>query len=155
MYHFLKKRLGHSGYGTILFSTMYALMGYVVTQQSNIMWLDGVILLPILMLQVYKLVTEGKWKAYPFWIMLAIVTDFYIAYMLILFSAVYFLVEELCCQKEWQWKNVLLKAGILIGATILGVGISAGIFIPVLYEIFSIGRGGSGGVLESLQNIFK
>lgn len=154
MYHFLKKRLGHSGYGTILFSTMYALMGYVVTQQSNIMWLDGVILLPILMLQVYKLVTEGKWKAYPFWIMLAIVTDFYIAYMLILFSAVYFLVEELCCQKEWQWKNVLLKAGILIGATILGVGISAGIFIPVLYEIFSIGRGGSGGVLESLQNIF-
>ncbi len=27
-------------------------------------------------------------------------------------------------------------------------------FIPVLYEIFSIGRGGSGGVLESLQNIF-
>lgn len=87
MYHFLRKRFGHSGYGTILFSTMYALMGYVVTQQSNIMWLDGVILLPILMLQVYKLVTEGKWKVYPVWIMLAIVTDFYIAYMLILFSS--------------------------------------------------------------------
>ena len=109
MYHFLRKHFGHAGYDTVLFSTMYALMGYVVTQQSNIMWLDGVILLPILMLRVYKLVTEGKWKAYPFWIMLAIVTDFYIAYMMILFSAVYFLVEELYCQKEWQWKNVLLK----------------------------------------------
>ena len=154
MYHFLKNRFSHSGYGTVLFSTMYALMGYVVTQQSNIMWLDGVILLPILMLQVYRMVTEGKWRPYPFWIMLAIVTDFYIAYMIILFSTIYFLVEEVCCYKRWQWKRVIHQAGVLIGSTILGIGTSAVIFLPVLYEIFSIGRGGSGGALESFQKIF-
>lgn len=154
MYHFLRNRFSYSNYGTVLFSTMYALMGYVVTQQSNIMWLDGVILLPVLMLQVYRLVIEGKWRSYPFWIMLAIVTDFYIAYMIILFSAIYFLVEEICCYKHWQWKRVLRQTGILIGSTVLGIGISAGIFLPVLYEIFSIGRGGSGGVQESFQKLF-
>lgn len=39
---------------------MYALMGYVVMYYLNIMWLDGVILLPLVLIGVEKLIKKRK-----------------------------------------------------------------------------------------------
>ena len=154
MYYFLKKRFGTTNYGTVLFAVMYALMGYTVTQQSNIMWMDGVILLPIILLNIYRLVREERCFWYPLWICLAVVTDFYIAYMIILFSMVYYWMEQGMCEHAESWKKMLKKFFYLLGLTLLGVGLSSLIFVPVLYEIFSIGRG-SGGIIESLKLLFQ
>lgn len=41
----------------LLLSVSYGLMGYNLCQASNIMWLDGVIWLPILMLSIWKLLS--------------------------------------------------------------------------------------------------
>ena len=48
----------------ILFSIMYALSAYAITYQNNIMWLDGLFLLPILTYSIERLVKEGKYKLY-------------------------------------------------------------------------------------------
>ena len=44
----------------LLLSVSYGLMGYNLCQASNIMWLDGVIWLPILMLSIWKLLSERR-----------------------------------------------------------------------------------------------
>lgn len=44
----------------LLLSVSYGLMGYNLCQASNIMWLDGVIWLPILMLGIWKLRSERR-----------------------------------------------------------------------------------------------
>lgn len=155
MYHYLSKRFQKDCYGAVLFSVMYALMGYTVTQQSNIMWLDGVILLPVLLLNVYYLIIGKKQIQYPFWIAAAVITDFYIAYMIILFSFVYFLSEWVILKEKWKWKEFFKTASVIIGYTLLGVGFSGVVFFPVLYEIFSIGRGGAGGVADSISALFQ
>lgn len=155
MYHYLSKRFQMACYGTVLFSTMYALMGYTVTQQSNLMWLDGVILMPILLINVYALIKGQRRLQYPLWIAAAVITDFYIAYMVLLFSFVYFLLEWVILKKEWNWKEFLKASSVLIGYMLLGIGLSSVVLLPVLYEIFSIGRGGARGVAASISLLFQ
>ena len=45
---------------TVLFSAMYALCGYAVVMQHNTMWIDNLILLPIIMLGIENLIKYGK-----------------------------------------------------------------------------------------------
>lgn len=44
----------------VLLSVSYALMSYNLKQMTNIMWLDGAVFLPLMMLGVYRLVSEDK-----------------------------------------------------------------------------------------------
>lgn len=155
MYHYLSKRFQRECYSAVLFSTMYALMGYTVTQQSNIMWLDGVIILPVLLVNVYYIVIGKRQVQYPLWVAVAIITDFYIAYMILLFTGVYFLMEWVLTKERRGWKEFLKASFAFAGFTLLGIGISSVVFLPVMYEIFSIGRGGAGGVSESVSALFQ
>ena len=48
----------------VMFSTMYALSSYVVVLQHNVMWMDNVIVFPLLLLAVDELISKGKFKLY-------------------------------------------------------------------------------------------
>lgn len=155
MYHYLNRRFQKECFGAVLFSGMYALMGYTVTQQSNIMWLDGVMLLPVLLLNVYYLAIGRRRLQYPIWVAAAIITDFYIAYMILLFTGIYFFAEWMVIKGSWKWKEMLKTVSVFVGLTFLGLGISSAAFLPVMYEILSIGRGGAGGVAESVSALLR
>lgn len=74
----------------VTFSSLYALMGYVVVYALNIMWLDGVILLPLAVLALHRLWDEGRILPLLLGLFALFVTQFYIAYMVGLFLALYF-----------------------------------------------------------------
>ena len=44
----------------VLFATMYALSAYAITYQNNIMWIDGLFLLPLLTYAIELLIKKGK-----------------------------------------------------------------------------------------------
>lgn len=152
MYYFLSKRFGNNNYMTALFSMMYALMGYNVTQQINVMWLDSVIILPVLLLWVSEQIMGKKRSMLPILITIAVVTNFYTAYMIIAFSILYFFVECILQRKEVKYS--LKKFFLFLMEILLGLGMSSGILLPVLGEIMNVGRGGSGGILETLSLLF-
>lgn len=79
----------------LLLSISYGLMGYNLCQASNIMWLDGVIWLPILMLGIWKLLSEQKTILLYLSVVFAIICNWYTAYMICLFSFFYFTYEAL------------------------------------------------------------
>lgn len=58
LYYRFNNKIG-MGFSTLL-SLGFALAQYNIAQSSNIMWLDGVYLLPLILLGVYKLVKKKK-----------------------------------------------------------------------------------------------
>lgn len=79
----------------LLLSVSYGLMAYNLCQASNIMWLDGVICLPILMLGVWRLVSKKKTLLLYLSVITSIICNWYTAYMICLFSFFYFSYEIL------------------------------------------------------------
>ena len=75
---------------TVIFSAMYALCGYAVVMQHNTMWIDNLILLPIIMLGIERMIKYGRYRMFVLSLMMAIFSNFYIGYMSCIFVAVYF-----------------------------------------------------------------
>jgi len=73
---------------SLTFSIIYALMAYNIVYSQNIMWLDGVILLPLVFLGIDKLIEE---KSALFYITLttSIICNYYIGYMTCIVSFIY------------------------------------------------------------------
>lgn len=75
---------------TVIFSTMYALCAYGVVQQHNTMWIDNMLFLPLILLGIEKMITEGRYKLFVITLSLAVLSNYYIGYMMCIFVAVYF-----------------------------------------------------------------
>ncbi len=74
---------------TVMFSTMYALCAYNVVYQHNTMWIDCVILLPLIALGIEKLIAERKYMLFTVSLALAILSNYYIGYMMCIFVLAY------------------------------------------------------------------
>ncbi len=75
---------------TVIFSVMYALTAYGVVYQHNTMWMDNVILLPLILLGIERMITDGKYKLFVISLSMAVLSSYYIGYMTCIFVAVYF-----------------------------------------------------------------
>ena len=75
---------------TVMFSCMYALSAFAVVMQHNVMWTDNLILLPIVLLGIEKVIKKGSLPLFVISLSLAVLSNFYIGYMMCIFSAVYF-----------------------------------------------------------------
>lgn len=87
----LKKHRGCSDVTTILFSVMYALCGFFVVQTMNPMWLDGIVGLPLVVMGVERVCDKRRFVLYILSLVYVFVANFYIGYMIGIFSALYFL----------------------------------------------------------------
>ena len=75
----------------LLFSLFYALSGFLAAYNWNIMWLDCVVLLPLIVMGLERLVREGKPGLYCVTLGLSILTNYYISIMICIFLVLYFL----------------------------------------------------------------
>ncbi len=90
--YYLRNRFGTTNLGVVLFSCFYALSGFMAAYNWNIMWLDCVVLLPLIVLGLERLVKEGRCKMYCITLALSIFTNYYISIMICIFLVLYFLV---------------------------------------------------------------
>lgn len=113
-------------------SIAYALSGYVVANHFNLMWLDSIILLPLLINTIDQtlntekshliLVTFGLW-----------VTNFYTGIMTLFFGFLYFLSKLFFLEKDIRW-NVTKT---YLGKSILASFLSAFVLLPSFFELIS------------------
>ena len=75
----------------IIFCISYALMAYNVCYFFNYMYFDTVVLFPIVILGLDKLIYERKNRLYIISLTLSIISNFYIGYMVCIFSLLYFI----------------------------------------------------------------
>lgn len=86
----LKKHRGYSEITTLVFSLMFALCGFFVVQTMNPMWLDGIVALPLVVMGVERICDKRKFLLYALSLVYIFVANFYIGYMVGIFSALYF-----------------------------------------------------------------
>ena len=76
--------------GTLLFSCSFALMAYSVVYQQNIMWLDSVMLLPLVAAGIYRIRQNRQPFLYMISLALTLLFNYYIGYMICIFSVLFF-----------------------------------------------------------------
>ena len=74
----------------VAFSLLYSLCAYCIVYQTNTMWIDAVIWLPLLTLGVESLIKYGKYKLFVISLALTIASNYYIGYMCCIFVLIYF-----------------------------------------------------------------
>ncbi|MGN0419559.1 MAG: YfhO family protein [Acetatifactor sp.] len=129
-----------SSYVNIVFASCYSLMSYNIVYSMCLMWLDGVILLPLVLLGVEKLFEGKKGAVYFFSIFGCFYCNFYISYMVGIFTAVYFLT---CVLRYWEKgcvKQMLVKAGRFTLLTLTALGLTLPMVLPALLS-FAKGKG--------------
>lgn len=96
----LKKQRGYSDCTAVTFSVMYALCGFFVVQTMNPMWLDGLLGLPLVVMGIERLCEKRSFALYVLSLLYVFVTNFYIGYMIGIFSALYFVYFTLSNRSE-------------------------------------------------------
>ncbi len=92
-----------NGYRVPAFATAYALSGWMVANQLNLMWLDAVIILPLVILGIERLAEKNRLTTYIPWLTSILVINYYMAYMVCLFLIGYFLWTA--CRHFTTWSN--------------------------------------------------
>lgn len=134
---------------TVLFSTLYAFCAYNLAYMSNIMWMDGVMLLPLLVLGLEWLLTDKKYKLYTVSLALIILSNYYIGFMICIFTVLYMLHYYVSHGKNPKVRYYYLKSTLRVGAySILSAVISAVIILPAYYSL-QFGKTDYGNILHS------
>ncbi len=131
-YYASEKREG-AKFSHLLFSTAYALMAYNVLNQWNLMWLDGVIVLPLLGLGVERIWENKSPLLYIFSLAYALATNFYIGYMLCIASVLFSLARLVLHTGVLRQRCRLL--GRYVFASCAGGLTSAFIWLPAFLSI--------------------
>lgn len=95
-----------------MFSTMYALCAYAMAYQTNTMWMDALMWLPLLTLGIERLVTDGRFKLFTIMLALIIWSNYYIGYMVCIYTLLYF-VCFICAHKTEDINNLKEKKHLL------------------------------------------
>lgn len=152
---FLKKQRGFSDLTVTLFSVMYALSGYFAAHSINPMWLDGVIALPLVLMGVEHICDRKRMLLYSISLLYVFVSNFYIGYMVGIFSAFYFAYYIASGKIKDKNKGSLPKSALLYGASSLAsIFMSCWIVIPV-YKALQMGKLGFGDSVFSPAENFN
>lgn len=131
------KRSAVSGLLAVTLASCYALMSYSLMYYISPMWLDGVMLLPLLALCVDRIVAGQKSKVFIILMALCIISNYYIGFMIAISLVLYFFFR---LAEENAYKSSIILNFItfaLSGA--LSAGLSMFVLIPV-YLDFSRGK---------------
>lgn len=123
----------------LIFSIVYSLMAYNIAYSQNIMWLDGVIMLPLIFLGIEKLI-EKKPLLFYISLTLSIIFNYYIGYMSCIASLLYYTYELYLKEKKLELKKIIY----CIKYILIAVLTSGIVLIP---SIFSLMQGKANGLL--------
>lgn len=124
-------------FGNILFASCYALMSYNVMYSMCIMWLDGIILLPLILLGIEKILEGKRGGLYLASIFALFYCNYYISYMVGIFAALYIVCRVFVIVRKDNRKEcflMLVRFGI---NTLLALGLSMILLFPALKGYFA------------------
>ena len=136
----------------LLLSVGYGLMAYNLQMACNTMWLDGVYMLPLILLGVYKAVAERKVLLLSISVGASILFNWYTGGINCLFACIWFLVEGGLQGFGANWKTWRSAAYHFLLSMFIGVLLSMVLFLPAILQL----RNGVGGGFDwSMLSLHK
>ena len=148
--HMLRRVHGKNNASVAAFGVLYSFCSFFIAYYWNVMWIDGMALLPLVMLGVWYIVRERKFMLYSVTLALALVTNYYMGFMVCIFSVLFFLVtffsghgvaDRLQGPMEGAPKgklkgNRFLRTGFTyVYASLLGGALAAFALLPVFFAL--------------------
>lgn len=121
----------------VLLGICYGLSGYAVVQVMNIMWIDAVIMLPIFILSIERLVDKEQYRLFVFALVYLFITNYYIAYMIGLFGALYFVYYTI--RQENSFRKFIRDFLHFMAYTIMAIFVCSWLLLPTIYSL-SLGK---------------
>ena len=132
-YYFQKFFNGDNKIFALAASLAFSLSGFVVSYNLNLMWLDSLILLPLLLDAIDKL--EDKRRHYFYLTMITFLlwlTNFYTGFMVLFFGLLYFINTLL--NSSFSKKQIILQ---YVTKSFFGTSLAALILLPSFFEILN------------------
>jgi len=144
MAHFLCERRQDSSKWSVVFSLLYVFSAYALVYSFNLMWMDGFLLLPLLLACIERYLRKPRrWKALVVVLSLMFLSGYYIAYMAGIFSFIYLIARRI----EGKWipnssedpsvdihnkfsESTIKSATRYVGCALLAAMISAAVLLP-------------------------
>ncbi|MBQ7564562.1 MAG: YfhO family protein [Lachnospiraceae bacterium] len=151
-FHIFLERVFGFRISALIFSTAYALCGYLMGYFNCTLYFFDVALLPLVMTGLVEILRSGKVSLLYIWTLaLAVFSSYYIGYMICLFSVLFFLYCYFSMYKTIPEVRKHLRAAMIYAASsVLAVGISA---VSLFCAMFSLrGQKNSGLSLSGRLN---
>lgn len=113
-------------------SLAYALSNYVIGYNWNIMWLDCIMIFPLIILGFKKLMSDGNPKLYVLSLFYCLYCNYYIGFIVCVFLVLWFLVYEHRNIKEFFVHGIRFALYSLVSG-----GLASFLLIPAYYGIMS------------------
>lgn len=133
-------KINKNNYINLLLSISYALIAYNFVYYSNLMWLDGVIALPLVVYGIIKIKADQSPLFYILSLSYAIMTSWYIGIMICIFAVLFFLTTV--DGKEVYGKVLLKRVLSFAGGSLLAGIISFAFWGTAILNILGT-KGGS------------
>lgn len=149
--YYIKKTFDKDNIFICIFGVLYAFSSYFAAYYWNLMWLDGMVLLPIVFLGINRLIKKGKIELYVISLILMLFSNYFIGYMICIGSVLYF-IAYLIITNKFNIKFYLKKSLLFGFASLLAGAISAVFLIPMFYSLKNISATGDVFRFSSLFN---
>ena len=169
--YYLKKSFNKDNYFLSAFGILYAFSAYFLAYYWNVMWLDAMIMLPLIALGIEKIFKTGDIKLYTVSLVILFFANYYMGYMCCIFAVLYFFVcfintysndgklnENAVYKKKYSTKalmnNVFINRGIKFAfASIIAALICAITLVPV-FMILKNSSATSGTFPQTFKSYF-
>ncbi len=167
---YLKRSLKSQSFVSTAFGVMYALCAYMLAYYWNVMWLDAMVLLPVVLLGIERIINHGKPATYIVVLALTMFSNYYMSYMMCIFSVIYFIYYfatysnlSSVVNKNYKSKsfidtianNKFLRSGMIFAlASFAAAGLMACVLLPV-YSVLQSSSATSGEFPKDVNSYFK
>ena len=140
MAYYLRKHCRTRDFGVAFFGIFYALSGYMAAYSWNIMWLDCILLFPVILFGLERLVKEKKGMVYCIALGLSILSNYYISIMICIFMVIYAAVLVILYPPK-KGKEFAATAGRFTLYSLLAGGLAAVVLLPEIYALQATASG--------------
>lgn len=151
----LQRRYDLPSAWTLCLALCFCWCSWNACQLRNPMWMDALVLLPLLALSAHRLVCERRWLPFSLCIAASIMVCWYMGYMLVLFSLVLIACEHVGASRAETGDRTPHRLRrllpLLIKAYTFALVLSAWTFVPTVLAMLS-SSGNSDSILQALTN---
>lgn len=127
-----------SRYANVVFTCCYALMSYNIVYSLCIMWLDGIIMLPLILLGIEQILDGKRGLLYCLSIGTLFFSNFYISYMVGIFAFLYLIYAMVIKYTKADMRLAIRSFWRFCVGTLIGGLLSAILLVPALTSYFSV-----------------
>lgn len=127
---YLKKSQHKSSYATAGFAVLYSFCGWFIAYYWNVMWIDAMILLPLVALGIERIINNGKPWIYLSALALTMLSNYYMSYMMCIFAVIYFIAYYIINYTVSDYKRFFKSGFIFAGASFIAAGLIAFMLLP-------------------------